>query len=278
VAWEPDAALPLLYSESMTGVFVNYRSADGLIAAEAIFRDLVANFGPENVFLDKRAILPGVPYPSKIRTWIHESCSVMIAVIGPGWLNAQDSNGNKLLFCPHDWVHDEIADALSLGLPVVPVPIYETPLPAAADLPRSIAGLVAREEVRIRHFDVYDNMQELVNCIEALDPRLAKDGRTDASTGLPTWITLTSDRLHRGAAQIYNSAYKAEIGAALIKLTQVLGGTTAGAASVISHMPDRKAAAILESMERAVHCSFCARWIRAGEDGSWSTCHLISAT
>jgi hypothetical protein len=113
----------------------------------------------------------------------------MIAVIGPGWLNAQDDNGNKLLFRPNDWVHDEIADALSLGLPVLPVPICETPLPAAADLPKSIAGLVTREEIRIRHFDVYDNMQELVNCIRALDPRLEKDGLTVVSTGLPTRVT-----------------------------------------------------------------------------------------
>jgi hypothetical protein len=70
VTWSrAQPALPQ-YSESVTGVFVNYRSADEPIAAEAIYRDLAANFGPENIFLDKQAILPGVPYPSKIRTWI----------------------------------------------------------------------------------------------------------------------------------------------------------------------------------------------------------------
>jgi hypothetical protein len=235
----------------MAGVFVNYRSADGRLAAEAIFRDLAANFGPESIFLDRQAILPGVPYPSKIRTWIQQTCSVMIAVIGPGWLNTEDDNGKKMLFRPHDWVHDEIADALALGLPVIPVPIFETPLPAATDLPESIAGLVSREEIRIRHFDRYDDMRELVNCIGVLDPHLAEGGRTVTSTSLPTWVTRTSDSLYQGAAQIYSIAYKAEIGAALIKLTQVFGGTTAGAASVISHIPDRKAAAILESMERS---------------------------
>jgi TIR domain-containing protein len=235
----------------MAGVFVNYRSADGRLAAEAIFRDLAANFGPENIFLDRQAILPGVPYPSKIRTWIQETCSVMIAVIGPDWLNTQDGNGKQMLFRPHDWVHDEIADALALGLPVIPVPIFETPLPAATDLPEGIAGLVSREEIRIRHFDRYDDMRELVNCIGVLDPHLAEGGRTVTSTSPPTWVARTSDSLYQGAAQIYSIAYKAEIGAALIKLTQVLGGTTAGAASVISHIPDRKAAAILESMERS---------------------------
>jgi hypothetical protein len=82
-------------------------------------------------------------------------------------------------------------------------------------------------------------------------PEVSEGGRTVTSTSPPTWVTRTSDSLYQGAAQIYSIAYKAEIGATLIKLTQVLGGTTAGAASVISRIPDRKAAAILESMERS---------------------------
>jgi Mg/Co/Ni transporter MgtE len=56
--------------------------------------------------------------------------------------------------------------------------------------------------------------------------------------------------LQRGGAQIYSVAYKPEIAAPLIRLTQALGGTTASAASMLGHMPDQKAAAILEAMDR----------------------------
>jgi hypothetical protein len=188
----------------MTGVFINYRSADGRIAAEAIYRDLAANFGPENVFLDKQDILPGVAYPGKIRSWIHERCSVMLAVLGPGWLDARDDSGTRLLFRPHDWVHDEIADALALGVPVLPVPVYNAPLPAVNDLPDTIARLVTRNEMRIRHFDQYDDMKALIRCVEALDPSLIP-GRCEAgNSDMPPWADRTSDFLYRSAAHVYS--------------------------------------------------------------------------
>lgn len=213
-----------------------------------IFRDLAANFGPENVFLDKQAILPGVEYPGKIRAWIHQRCSVMVAVIGSGWLSAQDENGIRLLNRPRDWVRDEIADALKLGLPVLPVPIHDTPLPEPDDLPADIAQLVTRQEMRIRSFDEYDDMRSLLNCIVALDPSLAADGRQEPTIDVPAWVSMVSKSLRRGAAQVYSIAYKPEIGAPLLRLTQALGGSTASTASVIGYMPDRKAAAFLEAM------------------------------
>jgi TIR domain len=234
----------------MTGIFINYRSADGRVAAEAIYRGLAASFGPENVFLDKRDILPGVAYPGKIRSWIHDRCSVMLAVIGPGWLDAKDGNGTRLLFCPRDWVHDEIADALALGVPVLPVPIYDTPLPAAKDLPDTIAALVTRNEMRIRHFDQCDDVKALIRSVEALDPGLTRGGHEAGNSDMPPWADRTSDFLYRSAAHVYSIAYKAEIGAPLIRLTQALGGTTAGAAAMLGRMPARKAAATLEAMDR----------------------------
>jgi hypothetical protein len=232
----------------MAGVFVNYRFVDGRLAAEVIFRDLAATLGPENVFPDKQAILPGVAYPRKIRTWIHERCSVMVAVIGPGWLSARDENGIRLLDRPRDWVHDEIADALALGLPVLPVPIYDTPLPAAEDLPTDIAYLVSRQAVRVQNFDNEYDVRSLIQCVLALDPGLAEGGAATQRANSPAWVTNVSVFLSRGAAQIYNIAYKPEIAAPLIRLTQALHGSPDTTASVLGHMPARKAAAILEAM------------------------------
>ena len=130
------------------------------------------------------------------------------------------------------------------------MPIYDTPLPSAADLPKPIAGLVTRQGIRIRHFDEYDDMRNLIRCIEALDPGVAAHSRTAKQPDSPAWAARTSDLIYRGAAQVYSIAYKPEIGASLIRLTQALGGSTTGAASVLQHIPHRKAAAMLEAMDR----------------------------
>jgi len=67
----------------------------------------------------------------------------------------------------------------------------------------------------------------------------------------PKWVARTSGWLHWTAAQVYSIAYKPEIAAPLIRLTQAIGGDTASTASVLGRMPDsRKAAAILEAMGR----------------------------
>jgi hypothetical protein len=235
----------------MAGIFISYRSADGRAPAEAIYRDLATNFGPERVFLDKQAILPGVPYPREIRAWIRERCSVMLAVIGPVWLSALDDAGKRLLFRPHDWVHDEIADALKMNLPVLPVLIYETPLPAPEELPEDITGLVAREALRIGHFDNDNDLRNLAYCIEALDPDLAEAERNATAPDVPPWVSKASGIMRWGAAQIYRLAYTPQTAAPLITLTLALGTPIAAAADMLARMPERKAAAILEAMGRS---------------------------
>lgn len=173
----------------------------------------------------------------------------MAAVIGRVWLSAQDENGSRLLGRPRDWVHDEIADALALGLPVLPVLIRDTALPAVEDLPADIGGRVTRQAIRIASFDHDGDTWRLIHCVAALDPGLAADRPRETPTAVPAWVARTSAFLHSSAAQIYSVAYKPEIAAPLIRLTQALGGDTTAAASVPGRMPDRrKAAAILEAM------------------------------
>jgi hypothetical protein len=48
-------------------------------------------------------------------------CDALLALIGPGWLDARDENGNRRLENPYDFVRIEIATALKRDIPVIPI-------------------------------------------------------------------------------------------------------------------------------------------------------------
>jgi hypothetical protein len=86
-------------------------------------------------------------------------------VIGPGWLAATGPDGGQRLFEPGDYVHMELARALQRGVPVVPVLVGGATLPAVADLPEDLAGLVQRQAATLHddtwHEDVDGMMRRL---------------------------------------------------------------------------------------------------------------------
>lgn len=73
----------------MAGVFINYRTGDGAVAAVLLDEELKDVFGPENVFRDRRTTPPGVHFPPEL--WRHlENCGVLLVLIGPNWLSVRD--------------------------------------------------------------------------------------------------------------------------------------------------------------------------------------------
>jgi hypothetical protein len=53
-------------------------------------------------------------------------CDVLLAIIGPGWIDARDEDGRRRLENPHDFVRIEIATALKRVIPVIPVLLQGT--------------------------------------------------------------------------------------------------------------------------------------------------------
>ncbi|MET7802591.1 hypothetical protein ABZS78_39675, partial [Streptomyces decoyicus] len=75
----------------MAGVFINYRTGDGAVAAVLLDEELKDVFGPENVFRDRRTTPPGVHFPPEL--WRHlENCAVLLVLIGPNWLSVRDGS------------------------------------------------------------------------------------------------------------------------------------------------------------------------------------------
>lgn len=93
-------------------------------------------------------------------------CDVLLAVIGPSWLNSRDAQGRQRLYDSDDFVRREIAAALRRNdVYVVPVLVSKAKMPRAEDLPDDLKPLVTRQnyELRDERFtsDVADLMAKL---------------------------------------------------------------------------------------------------------------------
>lgn len=157
----------------MSGVFINYREKDEPYGAAGIYADLVGRFGPEQVFRDCDSLRPADHYPTVIKEKLRSS-EVVLAIIGPEWLELKDEKTDeRLIDRAHDWVRAEIADALSRGIPVIPVFLHDTTPPGLQDLPSSIAGLATSQGCRIHYRSYPDDVERLAKSIMTLVPGVA---------------------------------------------------------------------------------------------------------
>lgn len=146
---------------SVPRLFVSYRTDDSVYAAAAIADRLTRAFGAENVFRDRDALTLGAVYPMKIRRALERSDTVL-AVMGPSWLEARDSNGQRSLDNPHDWVRTELRMAFERDIPVVPVLLDNTPLPDPRQLPPDVAALPLSTYWQVRHQTLESDIRGLV--------------------------------------------------------------------------------------------------------------------
>src|SRR5262245_62901008 len=108
-----------------------------------------------------------MPFPlARIsRKLLHEEvakCSVLLAVIGPNWLDARDENGNRRLDEPNDFVRIEIAAALQRDIPVIPILLDGARVPKADQLPKDLEELALRNALDVRHASFHNDMDKLI--------------------------------------------------------------------------------------------------------------------
>jgi hypothetical protein len=121
-------------------IFISYRRDDSAAVAVGIGQYLAREFGRRNVFIDVD-IGAGAKFPAVLEHRLAK-CKVLLAVIGPSWLDARDNAGNRRLDDPKDWVRLEIVRALKRGITVIPVLIGGAKLPNKADLPEDLQRLL----------------------------------------------------------------------------------------------------------------------------------------
>jgi TIR domain len=137
-------------------IFISYRRDDSRGYAGRLQGDLSRRYSDEHVFRDVE-IPPGADFGEYITSLV-DKCNVVLAIIGPGWLDARDREGERRIDKPDDWVRLEIERALARdGVEVIPVLVDGARLPPREELPESLLALRRRNafELSDRRWD-YD--------------------------------------------------------------------------------------------------------------------------
>jgi TIR domain-containing protein len=114
-------------------VFVSYRRADTANQAGWLAERLAGHYGRQQIVRDVDSIQLGNDFAEVIAAAV-TSCDALLALIGHQWLAAAAAG-------PNDFVRVEIESALTRGIRVIPVLVDGARMPAAAELPPSLAML-----------------------------------------------------------------------------------------------------------------------------------------
>ncbi len=147
-------------------IFVNFRTGDAAYPADLIDRACCDAFGREFVFKDTRSLRLGLPFDVEIKKALGRAC-VMLVLIGPRWLG-EDGAGGRLIDAPFDWVRMEIEEALSVGIPLVPILLSGARLPAAELLPASIRQVVKFPALHVRDRETAIDLPHLTERLREL--------------------------------------------------------------------------------------------------------------
>jgi hypothetical protein len=124
-------------------IFISYRRDDSRGYAGRLQGDLSRRYTEEHVFRDVE-IPPGADFGEYLTSLV-DRCNVVLAIIGPRWLDARDREGERRIDDPQDWVRLEIERALARdGVEVIPVLVDGARLPPREELPPSLLGLRRR--------------------------------------------------------------------------------------------------------------------------------------
>jgi hypothetical protein len=120
-------------------------------------------------------------------------CGVLLAVIGPSWLDARDEHGNRRLDDPNDFVRIEIAAALQRTIPVIPILLDGARIPKATQLPDDLKELALRNGTEIRHASFQDDMNRLIRGLKGDGVHLVGEGASE----FPTKTQVAQSQLKR---------------------------------------------------------------------------------
>ncbi len=151
----------------MGAIFISYRRSDSQGESGRLFDDLIRQFGKSAVFMDVVAIDAGRDFRRAIDDSV-QSCSALLAMVGPQWLEAADEQGSHRLENDADYVRLEIAAALRRDIPVVPVLLRGARMPRSEQLPEEIADLAYRNAVELSHARWKSDVQVLIKALRPL--------------------------------------------------------------------------------------------------------------
>jgi hypothetical protein len=148
-------------------IAISYRRDDSLPIAGRLYDRLQATYGKTKVFMDFDSIRPGLDFRSQIKETISQS-EVVIALIGSKWVGAE-SDSNRRIDDPNDFVRLEIAHALERDIPIIPVLVNNSPLPKPESLPDDIRALVYRHALPLdTGLDFHQHADRVIASVNSL--------------------------------------------------------------------------------------------------------------
>jgi hypothetical protein len=168
-------------------IFLSYRRTDVGGHAGRLTDALTRRLGAKSVFQDVTAIAPGQEFTVAIDRAL-DACDAVLAVIGPGWLTATTPQGNRRLTDPDDYVRIELARALARKARVIPVLAGGSSLPAAADLPDDLQGLVRRQGVVLHDETWHSDVDGLVRSLRGEPAVPDRRGRRRLAVGVAVLV------------------------------------------------------------------------------------------
>jgi hypothetical protein len=142
-------------------IFISYRREEGASHAGRVHDRLEREFGRDALFMDVDATPLGVDFVKAIIGEVAK-CGVMLAIIGPGWLDACDEEGNRRLHNKNDFVRTEIAAALKRDIPVIPILFEGTKVPKESQLPDDLKALATRTGLGVCHDSFHSDIAKLI--------------------------------------------------------------------------------------------------------------------
>lgn len=147
-------------------VFFSYRRVDGGYAGW-LHERLTGRFGADALFFDVETIPPGDDFVQQITANIRE-CRVVLAVIGPGWVQAASGGEGGRLHDARDPVRLELVTALRSPATVLPVFVGGTRMPVEAALPEDVRPLCRRNGVSLALERWDENVARLGDVLDRL--------------------------------------------------------------------------------------------------------------
>jgi hypothetical protein len=143
------------------GIFINYRREDSIATAGRLNDRLTQAFGKNRIFMDVDHIPVGADFISYIEHQL-ANCAVLLAVIGPNWLNSRDDDGLRRLDDPKDLVSREIEIALHRGVSVIPILVDRATMPSAEELPEALKAFARRNATELRNIEFSADADRLI--------------------------------------------------------------------------------------------------------------------
>jgi hypothetical protein len=155
----------------MASIFICYRREDSQFITDRVFDHLARHFSRKDLFKDVDNIPLGADFRTNIENAIRQS-TIVLAVIGPSWLSAKDSTGQRRIDNPNDAVHVELSSALQLKRTIIPLLVGGAQMPTADGLPPALQPLAYFNGLLVRSDpDFASDIQKLRRALQRVDGR-----------------------------------------------------------------------------------------------------------